>query len=52
MENNYILPPLQAGQIHTKNSFSFKYGKVEVQAKMPMGDWIVPRKYQPHKITQ
>ncbi|XP_065225844.1 uncharacterized protein LOC135849377 isoform X2 [Planococcus citri] len=42
-ENNYILPPLQAGQIHTKNSFSFKYGKVEVQAKMPMGDWIVPQ---------
>ncbi|CAH1400518.1 unnamed protein product [Nezara viridula] len=37
-----ILPPIQSSRITTKNFFSFKYGKVLVRAKLPLGDWIVP----------
>ncbi|XP_065221879.1 uncharacterized protein LOC135846612 isoform X2 [Planococcus citri] len=37
-----ILPPIQSGQLTTKNKFSFRYGKVEIRAKLPIGDWIVP----------
>lgn len=31
-----------SARIRTVNSFSFKYGKMEVKAKMPAGDWIWP----------
>lgn len=24
------------------NTFSFKYGKVEISAKLPAGDWLLP----------
>ncbi|KAI8502156.1 hypothetical protein Bbelb_197440 [Branchiostoma belcheri] len=36
------LPPVLSARITTARSFSFRYGKVEVQAKMPTGDWIWP----------
>lgn len=39
---DHIINPIRSGQIKTVNSFSFKYGKVEVKAKMPAGDWIWP----------
>ncbi|KAL1123445.1 hypothetical protein AAG570_002525, partial [Ranatra chinensis] len=38
----FILPPIESSRIHTKNTFSFRYGKVQITAKMPLGDWIVP----------
>ncbi|XP_061728215.1 beta-1,3-glucan-binding protein 1-like [Cydia pomonella] len=37
-----ILPPIITAKITTKNKFSFKYGRVEVSAKMPLGDWLYP----------
>nr|WON00871.1 beta-1,3-glucan-binding protein [Arma chinensis] len=37
-----ILPPIQSARITTKNSFAFKYGKINVRAKLPLGDWILP----------
>jgi beta-glucanase (GH16 family) len=37
-----IIPPIQSARIRTVNSFSFKYGKLEVRAKLPKGDWIWP----------
>ncbi|XP_059351568.1 beta-1,3-glucan-binding protein-like [Daphnia carinata] len=37
-----IIQPIQSARIHTKNSFSFTYGFVEVRARMPKGDWIWP----------
>ncbi|XP_014241723.1 uncharacterized protein LOC106662269 isoform X1 [Cimex lectularius] len=37
-----ILPPVESARITTKYSFSFKYGKVNVRAKLPLGDWIIP----------
>jgi len=39
--SNYI-NPIQSARIRTINSFNFRYGKVEVEAQMPKGDWIWP----------
>ncbi|XP_018563525.1 beta-1,3-glucan-binding protein-like [Anoplophora glabripennis] len=41
----FILPPVISSQISTKNKFSFKYGKIEILAKLPRGDWIYPELY-------
>lgn len=38
---NYINPVMSA-KITTTQSFSFKYGRVEVKAKLPKGDWLWP----------
>lgn len=35
-----ILPPVQSARLRTKRTL--KYGKVEVEARMPTGDWIWP----------
>ncbi|KAJ8935956.1 hypothetical protein NQ318_015791, partial [Aromia moschata] len=37
-----ILNPIKSARIRTVNSFSFMYGKVEVRAKVPAGDWLWP----------
>lgn len=37
-----ILPPIVSGLIDTKSSFNFLYGRVEIRAKLPQGDWIYP----------
>ena len=34
--------PIKSARVKTINSFSFKYGKVEISAKMPAGDWLLP----------
>ncbi|XP_013108539.2 gram-negative bacteria-binding protein 3 [Stomoxys calcitrans] len=38
-----IIPPIISAQFSTKGKFSFKYGSVEVRAKMPRGMWIFPQ---------
>lgn len=38
---NYI-NPVRSARIRTLNSFNFKYGTLEVRAKMPAGDWLWP----------
>ena len=38
---NYI-NPIQSARLRTVNSFNFRYGRVEVEAKMPKGDWLWP----------
>lgn len=38
---NY-LNPIQSARIRTAESFSFKYGRLEVRAKLPKGDWLWP----------
>ncbi|KAI5867382.1 glycoside hydrolase family 16 protein [Durotheca rogersii] len=40
--NATIVPPTKSGRIHTKKGASIKYGRVEVTAKLPEGDWIWP----------
>eukprot|EP00299_Pterocystis_sp_00344_P009834 c4263_g1_i1.p1 GENE.c4263_g1_i1~~c4263_g1_i1.p1 ORF type:complete len:358 (+),score=84.79 c4263_g1_i1:46-1119(+) len=37
-----IINPVQSASIKTIKSFSFKYGVVEVRAKLPKGDWLWP----------
>ena len=36
------LNPVQSARLRTVNSFNFRYGKIEVRAQMPRGDWIWP----------
>jgi len=37
-----ILNPLQSARVRTAESFSFRYGRLEVRAKLPKGDWLWP----------
>lgn len=37
-----IINPIQSAAITTEKSFAFKYGKIEVSAKLPVGDWLWP----------
>lgn len=37
-----ILNPVKSASLRTVNSFFFKYGKVEVRARLPKGDWLWP----------
>ncbi|RCH82682.1 hypothetical protein CU098_008177 [Rhizopus stolonifer] len=34
--------PIQSARLRTINSMSTRYGKVEVRAKLPKGDWLWP----------
>nr|XP_022910215.1 beta-1,3-glucan-binding protein 1-like [Onthophagus taurus] len=50
-----LIPPVRSAKI--TNKFGFTYGKIEVKAKLPQGDWIYPQiqlvsdnKYAPFKI--
>lgn len=38
----HIINPIKSARIRTLNSFAFKYGKVEINAKTPLGDWLWP----------
>ncbi|XP_026666694.1 beta-1,3-glucan-binding protein-like isoform X2 [Ceratina calcarata] len=40
--NFNIIPPTISVRLTTKNSFSFRYGKIEIRAKFPKGDWLYP----------
>ncbi|CAG4946619.1 unnamed protein product [Parnassius apollo] len=37
-----ILPPVITGKITTRNKFNFKFGRVEIRAKLPGGSWLLP----------
>ncbi|XP_060533796.1 beta-1,3-glucan-binding protein-like [Cylas formicarius] len=37
---SYILNPIKSARIRTADSFYFKYGRVEINAKIPSGDWL------------
>lgn len=36
------LNPVRSARLRTADAFRFKYGRVEVAAKMPAGDWLWP----------
>jgi beta-glucanase (GH16 family) len=40
--NSTILNPVKSGRVNTKIGASIKYGRVEVVAKLPVGDWLWP----------
>ena len=37
-----ILPPVQSARLQSSAAFSFKYGRVEIRAKLPSGKWLWP----------
>jgi len=37
-----VLNPVQSARLRTAETFSFQYGKIEVRAKLPRGDWLWP----------
>lgn len=37
-----VINPVQSARLSTRKSFSIQYGKIEVTAKMPKGDWLWP----------
>ncbi|KAK5991126.1 Beta-1,3-glucan-binding protein [Cladobotryum mycophilum] len=40
--NSSIVPPTKSGRINTMKGAKLKYGRVEVTAKLPEGDWLWP----------
>ncbi|KAL3423123.1 glucan -beta-glucosidase [Phlyctema vagabunda] len=40
--NGTIVPPVRSARLNTKRGATIKYGKVEVTAKIPKGDWLWP----------
>ena len=40
--NGTIVPPVKSGRINSKKGATIKYGRVEVTAKLPQGDWLWP----------
>lgn len=37
-----IIPPVRSARLNTRGKKSITYGRVEVVAKLPVGDWIWP----------
>ncbi|KAI0740036.1 concanavalin A-like lectin/glucanase [Earliella scabrosa] len=37
-----VIPPVMSARIHTRNHYSIRYGRVEISAKLPRGDWLWP----------
>ncbi|XP_055603204.1 beta-1,3-glucan-binding protein-like [Uranotaenia lowii] len=48
---NY-LNPIKSARLRTVNSFNFKYGKLEIRAKLPTGDWLWPALWLMPKMNQ
>lgn len=42
LSSNAIIQPVKSGRINTKVGGTIKYGRVQVTAKMPVGDWLWP----------
>lgn len=40
--NSTTANPVRSGRINTKKARSIKYGRIEVEAKLPAGDWLWP----------
>jgi len=40
--NGTIVNPVKSGRINTKAGATIRYGKVEVTAMVPQGDWLWP----------
>ncbi|KAL0822263.1 hypothetical protein ABMA28_004385 [Loxostege sticticalis] len=44
-----ILPPVMTGKITTRNKFNFKFGRIEIRARLPAGNWLIPElNLEPH----
>ncbi|GLG92666.1 GNBP1 [Gryllus bimaculatus] len=43
-----ILPPTRSAMLTTKDTFSFKFGRLEIRAKTAAGDWLLSRRHCPY----
>lgn len=41
-DSTYIINPIRSTRMDTRQTFGFKYGTLEIRAKMPVGDWLWP----------
>ncbi|XP_067647356.1 gram-negative bacteria-binding protein 2-like isoform X2 [Eurosta solidaginis] len=42
-DSHFMRPaPVDSARITTKDSFSFSYGRIEISARLPEGDWLIP----------
>ncbi|XP_055607015.1 beta-1,3-glucan-binding protein-like [Uranotaenia lowii] len=48
----HYLNPIKSARLRTVNSFNFKYGKLEIRAKLPTGDWLWPALWLMPKLNQ
>ena len=39
---NSIINPIRSARVDSSRSFAFKFGTLEIRAKMPLGDWLWP----------
>ncbi|OJT11698.1 Beta-1,3-glucan-binding protein [Trametes pubescens] len=37
-----VIPPVMSARVHTRQPYSIRYGRVEISAKLPRGDWLWP----------
>lgn len=42
MGSGNVINPVQSARLRTAESFAFKYGRVEIKAQLPKGDWLWP----------
>lgn len=42
-----MIPPVRSARLSTRGRKSIRYGKIEVVAKLPRGDWIWPSTCEP-----
>jgi beta-glucanase (GH16 family) len=42
LSNGTIVPPVKSARVSTRLSTMIKYGRIEVTAKLPSGDWLWP----------
>ena len=40
--NGTIVPPVLSGRLNTRAGATIRYGRVEVTARLPIGDWLWP----------
>lgn len=39
-----VINPIQSARLRSSRGLNFRYGKVEAEAKLPVGDWLWPGK--------
>jgi beta-glucanase (GH16 family) len=37
-----IIPPVRSARLNTRGKKGIRYGRIEVEAKLPVGDWLWP----------
>lgn len=42
-----VINPIQSARLSTRGRTSIKYGRVEITAKLPVGDWMWPAREYP-----